>query len=216
MEAGSRLIEAKTLVPHGGWLPWLRDNCDISERTAQLYMKLAKNKVAIDAKSATVADLGIRGAIAEITRLMEPESDIDPRDCLPPSGHIAIGQGRKGEQLWVVPSHQHPGHLYVTLLEDDGSGGSHVKGTSRPVRSDWVPFMVRQLLPAGKLEWQHDLGAPWAFNIWLFQSPRAYVESITSPQTLADIAHGRPPSYPDIDDDVRAGLSILQNGRPAQ
>jgi hypothetical protein len=30
--AGEFLIEAK----HGEWLPWLRDHCTISERTAQL------------------------------------------------------------------------------------------------------------------------------------------------------------------------------------
>lgn len=41
--AGEMLIEAKTQVPHGQWLPWLRENCTISERTAQLYMRCAKS-----------------------------------------------------------------------------------------------------------------------------------------------------------------------------
>src|SRR5215831_15201763 len=35
--AGELLIEAKDKVGgHGNWLPWLRDHCTISERTAQL------------------------------------------------------------------------------------------------------------------------------------------------------------------------------------
>jgi len=40
--AGEPLIEAKALVPHGDWLSWLTDNCAVSERTAQLYMRVAR------------------------------------------------------------------------------------------------------------------------------------------------------------------------------
>jgi hypothetical protein len=39
MAAGELLIEAKALVKHGRWLPWLREHCEISDRTAQLYMR---------------------------------------------------------------------------------------------------------------------------------------------------------------------------------
>jgi hypothetical protein len=62
--AGELLIEAKAKVPHGQWLPWLQDHVQISERTAQLYMRLAKNRAAVEAKSATVADLTLNEAAA--------------------------------------------------------------------------------------------------------------------------------------------------------
>ena len=39
---GELLIEAKQQVRHGDWLPWLAENCEISERTAQSHMKLAR------------------------------------------------------------------------------------------------------------------------------------------------------------------------------
>lgn len=58
--AGRLLIEAKASVGHGGWLPWLKENVGISERTARRYMQLANAGI----KSATVADLGIVGAVA--------------------------------------------------------------------------------------------------------------------------------------------------------
>jgi hypothetical protein len=32
--AGELLIEAKDRLKHGEWLPWLKDHCTISERTA--------------------------------------------------------------------------------------------------------------------------------------------------------------------------------------
>lgn len=59
MAAGDLLIEAKELVPHGQWLPWLAENCELSERTAQLYMRTAKNREAIE--------LQIRNGVADLT-----------------------------------------------------------------------------------------------------------------------------------------------------
>jgi hypothetical protein len=59
--AGELLIEAKGRLMHGRWLPWLHEHCQIPERTAQLYMKLARH--APELKSATVADLTVRAAI---------------------------------------------------------------------------------------------------------------------------------------------------------
>jgi hypothetical protein len=63
---GEALIEAKALAAHGGWLPWL-ESCGISERTAQRYIRLARNRSTIETKSDTVSDLGIRGALALIS-----------------------------------------------------------------------------------------------------------------------------------------------------
>jgi hypothetical protein len=44
IEAGRLLLEAKAVVGHGGWGPWLTQNCDeVSPRTAQDYMRLAEH-----------------------------------------------------------------------------------------------------------------------------------------------------------------------------
>jgi Protein of unknown function (DUF3102) len=59
MAAGDLLIEAKELVPHGQWLPWLAQNCELSERSSQLYMRTAKNREAIE--------LQIRNGVADLT-----------------------------------------------------------------------------------------------------------------------------------------------------
>jgi len=64
--AGELLIEAKALLKHGQWLPWLADHCAISERTARLYMRLAKNKVRLEGQIGNVADFSVRGAVALI------------------------------------------------------------------------------------------------------------------------------------------------------
>lgn len=42
--AGEALIEAKKLVPHGGWKDWIAANCRCSYRTAAKYAQLASIK----------------------------------------------------------------------------------------------------------------------------------------------------------------------------
>jgi hypothetical protein len=70
--AGEKLIEAKRLVPHGGWLSWLEANCPLGEREAQNYMRLARNPQ-------RVADLSsVRQAVALLAGWKtKPELDAD-------------------------------------------------------------------------------------------------------------------------------------------
>jgi Protein of unknown function (DUF3102) len=62
--AGELLAEAKAQVPHGQWLPWLRGHCTMAERTAQLYMRCAESREAIEANTQCVADLSLNEAAA--------------------------------------------------------------------------------------------------------------------------------------------------------
>lgn len=73
-EAGCLLLEAKARVGgHGQWLPWLKTNCpSVAERTAQQYMRLSRNREAIEAKSAGYADLTINGALQLIPAVVPP------------------------------------------------------------------------------------------------------------------------------------------------
>lgn len=43
MYIGERLLEARSLVPHGGWEDWVDTNLDISVRTAQRWMTIARH-----------------------------------------------------------------------------------------------------------------------------------------------------------------------------
>ncbi|WP_170967809.1 DUF3102 domain-containing protein [Rhizobium phaseoli] len=80
LAAGDMLAEAKSLIPHGQWLPWLADNCAIPKRTAQLYMRLAKHREFIETKSADLAHFTIQAAVELIDRkptLAERLDDIE-------------------------------------------------------------------------------------------------------------------------------------------
>ena len=59
VECGRLLCEQKKRVAHGGWLDWLSSNCpDISERTAQKYMRLTRKLLELsDSNANDGADL---------------------------------------------------------------------------------------------------------------------------------------------------------------
>jgi len=70
IRAGTLLIEAKSRIEHGKWLPWLEEHTpDISERTARVYVQVAlKAQVVLDANRQSAADLTIRAALKLISK----------------------------------------------------------------------------------------------------------------------------------------------------
>jgi hypothetical protein len=72
IKAGELLLEAKEQLKHGQWLPWLLNHCEISERSAQLYMRIAKNRETIEAEIRNgVADLTLNQAAALLVMTSE-------------------------------------------------------------------------------------------------------------------------------------------------
>ena len=69
IEAGKLLIEAKELVRHGGWLPWLEENASFSRTTAANYMRIARADVQ------HVAHLTVRDALKELAEPKQSEDD---------------------------------------------------------------------------------------------------------------------------------------------
>ena len=59
LDIGRRLLEAKGMLPHGEWLPWLNERVEFSERTAQKFMRLAQKW----SNPSALADLGATKAL---------------------------------------------------------------------------------------------------------------------------------------------------------
>lgn len=73
MELGQRLCEAKELLPHGEWLPWLEQRVQFSERTAQKFMQLARE---YESNPKLASDLGSEKAFALLALPMEEREQI--------------------------------------------------------------------------------------------------------------------------------------------
>lgn len=201
VEAGERLIEAKALLKHGQWLPWLKEHCKVSDRTARLYMRLARHKDVIDAKSATVADMTIRGEVAEITEPKWPEKLSEKFRAvrlLPIHGHVRIGvrQDTAGwDEVWIAPSFQHTGFFYIThIWTSRQNGDSSLVGCRRPIRVDYLAIFVDLHLSGDFTEgvlWSDRLYPPWTYNILLFDDAGSDVDSlkVTDEEDRAEIVN---------------------------
>ena len=83
--AGGFLIEAKAGLGHGSWLSWLAEHCPtIAERTAQAYMRVARDWPTLEAKAQRVADLPLRDALALLAEGAESHVEDDADDRLNP------------------------------------------------------------------------------------------------------------------------------------
>ena len=68
---GRGLMEAKALLPHGEWLPWLEEKVEFSESSAQRFMRLAREW----SNPSTLTDLGASKAL-QLLALPEAERQV--------------------------------------------------------------------------------------------------------------------------------------------
>ena len=99
IEIGRRLVEAKELLPHGEWLPWLKKETEFSERSAQDYMRVFKDYSASqlgmfgpETNTQTFADLPFSKALA---LLSVPESEREAFAKEVDAEHISVQNLKK-------------------------------------------------------------------------------------------------------------------------
>lgn len=79
---GKGLIEAKELLSHGEWLPWLTEQVEFSERTATRFMRLAREWT----NQTALSDLGATKALALLA--LPPEE----RESFMTANHLVDGE----------------------------------------------------------------------------------------------------------------------------
>lgn len=79
---GDRLIEAKAMMSHGEWLPWLMERVEFSESTAQRFMRLSREW----RNPSALTDLG---ATKALTLLALPPEE---REAFMSENHLVDGQ----------------------------------------------------------------------------------------------------------------------------
>jgi hypothetical protein len=124
-EVGCLLIEAKRLCRKSGalWEPWVRENCGMSERSAQAYMRIASNWEEIQ-KAQTSAPLSIDGAL---TWLARPKSE-------PPKGQEP-GPADPGDEI----GGDYANDVADQLGDDQADGIDVTSPELPPPRRDGLP-----------------------------------------------------------------------------
>src|SRR5262249_27628450 len=73
LDIGDALNDAQARVTEGGFGRWLRANCLMSQRSAELYQQLARHREEIEDKLAAAGELSIRAARKMIAKKPEGE-----------------------------------------------------------------------------------------------------------------------------------------------
>lgn len=76
-EAGRLLAKVKTLVPHGTFEKWVDQYCDCKFRTAQGYMRLSADILALP-KAQRAALLDTAESVASLKKLLKPTQNATP------------------------------------------------------------------------------------------------------------------------------------------
>jgi hypothetical protein len=114
---GGLLAQARALVPHGGWIPWVEENCPFERRQAAKYMKAYVNRESLREMTRMKRHLtledglrGVRGLPARAPRTAYPAapspggagastraaSDAAGNDASPRAAPGAAGNGDVG------------------------------------------------------------------------------------------------------------------------
>lgn len=139
-QAGELLLEAKALVNHGEWIGWLADNCAVSPRQAQRYMRVATHWELI-AKNDAASHLTIDDALQVASNRIAVEDDPTSEELWTgkiealPLGKLLFGSFRHGF-VTIFQSSRHPGyyHCYSYLVSPDFEGGE-AQETRRPMKA---------------------------------------------------------------------------------
>lgn len=197
LAAGEYLLRAKALIPHGGWLPWLAENFEGSERTAQAYMRVSREWPQLEeGKAQRVADLPFREAVrllaapSEKARGLGPlpahvEADLGNGLTLQPGywirGRFRHWHGQDGT-VWVFPYAPDPRFAYVNVLtwnegETDPTA-SMLTGSQKPFRLDAVRWILEfEGPPAEAIAWaEPEPHGGCEYNVCLFLSKREYID----------------------------------------
>jgi len=173
LQAGRLLIEAKAQVNHGGWLPWLKENFVGSDRTAQIYMRVADRWPEIEAKAQEPTLLTLDAASRLLTTPKAGPGPIGAAKYTMPAGFtLETGKclggkrlrtdGRITHSVWVAESIEHPGYWNIILigwLPQSAEEGGFIGGMQRPVHSASAAMALhacleRENLLPDQLEWE--------------------------------------------------------------
>ena len=135
--AGNLLNQVKIQIRHGQWLSWLAENCSISERTAQAYMRVDREWAKLE-ESATIADLSFRDAL---TLLSEPE---EPTIQVVEAELVSEPPKRSSQQKFAIGQTvqvANPENLYAgeAVQIVDRHGDVHIGKTSKGVEYPFLP-----------------------------------------------------------------------------
>jgi len=163
LACGDLLVTAKSRVAHGQWLPWLRRDCDLSERTANAYMQLVRHRQVLEANPQRAANLSLRAAL----RLVPKSGDRTPRPAKRPAAQPRARLDVVDVLGWwskagITDRRRFIDNVGWTALAEA------VPQPWYPVAQQWLRARTTAAVPAAQIEHSGDLAIPDDLSIPVF------------------------------------------------
>jgi hypothetical protein len=158
-EAGELLIEAKKTVrgTQEKWLPWLKRNCALSERTAQAYMRLARlvranpeNSAAVLSGSFTKAlrSLPLAGKSATVADSEDDDDDAEVAEAIDATPAPSIAARIASDAEKVVAVCNYVWHLGTALQRAPPPSNWHLDPLDREHLQRFAADIIARLTAA--------------------------------------------------------------------
>ena len=193
---GELLARVKDSLPHGAWLRWLGERCDVSPRQAQRYIRLYENWDKLAAHATRETHLTLNAAMSLLARpkrvkatsehaqAIESESEKEPRAAAPVTT-VKIVTLERFDGTWkgyIVP-HTDARYAFVSVVQWSTDGGT-IDGTRKAIIRTAADETLRHLFGMA----HHNLSSAevnesesdvrWSFNHFLFESAEDSFEQV--------------------------------------
>ena len=165
---GELLTEQKAKLKHGEWQAWVESHLLFSVRTARNYLRIFDNREKLKTETVSVLTEAYK-FLSQPKEATDRPSDFDttqpPEGFIPGPGLALVGEGG-GWIVAIVPSAEHQGFYYVTVLSPSGTGddGGWMDFNKRPIRSDGIDLLSLRCVPTAELRWSERAAEPWSYN----------------------------------------------------
>jgi hypothetical protein len=194
---GELLARVKDSLPHGSWLPWLDEHCNVRPRQAQRYIRLYKNWDTLAAKATREMPASLNEAMALLAspkriertgRVVAKESALhvnETEQTSTPVTTVKVVTIERFDGTWkgyIVP-HTDPRYAFVSVVQWSKDGGT-IDGMRKAIIRTAADEVLRHLFGIANHNWssadvnESDSHFRWSYNQFLFDSHDDYVQQV--------------------------------------
>ena len=175
---GELLARVKGSLPHGSWLSWLDEQCDVSPRQAQRYIRLYENWDKLAAHATRETHLTLNEAMALVASPKRVKATREHARAAAPITTVKIVTLERFDGTWkgyIVP-HTDTRYAFVSVVQWSSDGGT-IDGTRKAIIRTAADETLRHLFGMA----HHNLSSAavnesesdvrWSYNLFLFDSP---------------------------------------------
>ena len=182
---GELLARVKGSLPHRSWLSWLDEQCDVSPRQAQRYIRLYGNWDKLAANATPETHLTLTEAMALLASPKRVKATREHARAAAPITTVKIVTLERFDGTWkgyIVP-HTDARYAFVSVVQWSRDGGT-IDGTRKAIIRTAADETLRHLFGMA----HHNLSSAevnesesdvrWSYNLFLFESAEDSFEQV--------------------------------------